>query len=215
MSHGYELLYIISSANKEQDVNNIVQTIKDQLKAKGAQILHHQGFPSLNIKEKNFKQGANQQNQDAKKQAGFYLKQKFAYPIKGENFGYYLLCYFKINTEELAELKELFLLNKQILRFNILKHNHIEKEIQKYLKSTVIQKQNRQTHSRPGQRPVFQSAQQIKKATVKDQFKPVQPAIKSKKIKIQEELKQGKVDLEKIDEELDNILKGEDLDIDR
>lgn len=214
MSNGYEFLYIISSANKEQEINKIIKTIEDQLKAAGANILYHQGWPALTVKKKNINLSTISQSPQTEAIANNYLKQKFAYPLAGEIFGYYVLCYFKIKTEKLAETVDLFSLNKQILRFNILKHNNIERKIQRYLQSISAPKQHK--FPPPGHRSVAKPILSDSPRTteiIEEKIKPKQTAIKSKKIKIQEELKQEKVDLEKIDEELENILKGDDLDI--
>lgn len=87
----YELLYIIPAIYTEDELKNITNKIEALLKEEGAEILETQNVGKL----------------------------KFAYPIKKQTIGFYILAVFNTEKDLLKKINRALQLEKDILRFII------------------------------------------------------------------------------------------------
>ncbi len=158
MEH-YEMLYIISNKFTEKEAEKIATNTQKEITDKGGNIT----FTEV------------------------WGKKKLAYPIDGNNHGYYNLIEFDLEKKKLAELNKIFRMSNEIIRHLIVKKRvKTEEELAKEK----------------------EISEKIAAKNIEAKIEEEKTIAKEKK---EQKEKEQKVDLKDLDKKLDNILDSEDL----
>jgi len=155
----YELLYIVSNSYTADELKPINEKISSLIKEQGGKITKEESLG----------------------------KNKLAYPIKQLSHGYYQLYEFDLVKENLLNLNTALKLNKELVRFLIVK---------KKVKTEAALREEKALQEKLAKKKE-KEIEKIKKGKEEDKEKP-------KKEK-------GKVSLEDLDKKLDEILGGDEM----
>ncbi len=191
----YELSYLISGAVAEANVTNVAQAVEKEIKKIKGEII-------------------NQVNP---------FKRKLSYPIKKQNFAYFVTLYFDAPKDSIKEVNQFFRFNENILRHLLLEST--ESAMKDYLR-----RQKSESTQENIQEEKVEVAEKITPIEVKQEEKPQEetpieePRIEEPQkeevievaqtastpeqtqVEIQEEIKKEKSRIEDIDKKIDEIL---------
>ncbi len=158
MEH-YEMLYIIPNKFTEEEAGEIASKNQKEITDRGGKVIYTENWG----------------------------KKRLAYPIDGNNHGYYNLIEFDLERSKLAELNEVFKMSNEVIR-------HL-----------IIKKQVKTEEALAKEKEI---SEKIAAKNIEAKEEEARAAAEEKKEKRE---KDEKVDIKDLDEKLDNILDTDDL----
>lgn len=165
----YEILYIIPNKFTEEEAGGIDEKVKKTISDKGGNITYSENWGN----------------------------KKMAYPIRGFNHGYYLLHEFDLEGDKLKEINDIFRMDAEILRHQIVKVKRRSPE--------EIAKEKEE------QKKIVAKEEEEKEKAKEEKEKAEEQKEKAKNKEKKEDEGKKKTDLKDLDKKLDDILDSSDL----